>query len=112
MAEFSSSFLALASEKEDTEVINGCKAKGVQETITSSEQCKKIESMELKELKAYLDPNFYPEGWLDKEPSPPKKKLKLFVHSKKPRFIAPVTSEIVCEAAKGLVPDNTKNNNA
>ena len=40
--------------------------------------------MELKELEAYLadDPNFFPEGWLDKEPSPPKKKLKLPLSSK------------------------------
>ncbi len=78
MAECSSSFLALASEKEeDTEVINGCIAKGVWETITSSEQYKKIESMELEELETYLDHSFYTERWLDKEPSHHKKKLKL-----------------------------------
>ena len=47
MAECSYSFLACASEKEeDAEQINGCIAKGVSETITSSEQYKKIESME------------------------------------------------------------------
>ncbi len=113
MAECSSSFLAPASEKEeDTKVLSGCIAKGVWETITSSEQCNKIESMELKELKAYLNLSFYSEGWLHKEPSPPKKKLKLSLHSKKPRLAAPVTSEILCEAAKGVVPNNTKINNA
>ena len=97
MAECSYSFLACTSEKEeDTELINGCIAKGVWDTITSSEQYKKIENMELEELEAYLDPSFLPDGWLDKEPSPPKKKLKLSL-SKKPRFAAPVTFEVLCE---------------
>ena len=70
--------------------------------------------MELEELEAYLadDPSFFPKGWLDKEPSPPKKKLKLSLSSKKPRFAAPVTSEKLCDAAKGVVHDNTKKNNA
>ena len=112
MAECSSSFIARHSEKENTELINGCIAKGVWEEITSSEKYKKIESMELEELEAYIDPNFFPEGWLDKEPSPPKKKLKLSLSSKKPRFAAPVTSEKFRDAAKGVVPDNTNKNNA
>ena len=94
MAECSSSFISRHSEKEEnTELTNGCIAKGVWEKITSSEKYKKIRSMELEELEAYLDPSFFPEGWLDKEPSPPKKKLKLSLSSKKPRFAAPVTSE-------------------
>ena len=37
--------------------------------------------------------------------------LKLSL-SKKPRFASPVTSKKLCEAAKGVVPDNTKNNNS
>ena len=70
------------------ELINGCIAKGVREKITSSKEYKKIESMELEELEAYLDPSFSPEGWLDKEPSSLKKKLKLSLSSKEPRFVA------------------------
>ena len=68
MAECSSTFIA----PQNTELINGCIAKGVWEKITSSEEYKKVESMELEELEAYLtdDPSFFPEGWLDKEPSP------------------------------------------
>ena len=80
MAECSSSFIAPHSEKEEnTKLINGCIAKGVWENITSSKEYKKVESKELEELEAYLadDPSFFPKGWLDKEPSPPKKKLKL-----------------------------------
>ena len=68
--------------------------------------------MELDELEAYLDPSFSPEGWLDKEPSPPKKKLQLSLSSKKRRFTAPVTSDKLCDATKGVVPYNTKKNNA
>ena len=73
MAECSSTFIAPHSEKEEnTELINGCIAKGIWEKITSSEEYKKVESMELEELEAYLadDPSFFPKGWLDKEPSP------------------------------------------
>ena len=67
-----------ASKKEEnTELMNGCIAKGVWEKITSSDEYKKIESMELEELEAYRDPILCPDGWLDKEPSPRKKKLKL-----------------------------------
>ena len=86
MAECSFSFIAPHSEKEEnTELTNGCITKGVRE-ITSSEEYKKLESMELEELETYLadDPSFFPEGWIDKEPSPPKKKLKLSLSSKKP----------------------------
>ena len=87
MAEVGSSFVSCHSEKEEnTKLINGCIAKGVWEKIMSSEEYKKIQGMELEELKAYLDPSFFPEGWLDKEPSPPKKKLKLSLSSKRPRF--------------------------
>ena len=64
------------------------------------------------ELEAYLDPSFSPEGWLDKEPSPPKNKLKLSLSSKKCRFAAPVTSDKLCNAAKGVFPYNTRKNNA
>ena len=54
MAECSSTFIAPHSKKEEnTELINGCIAKGVWEKITSSEEYKKIESMELEELEAY-----------------------------------------------------------
>ena len=55
--------------------------------------------MELEELEAYLDPSFSPEGWLDKEPSPPKKKLK---------FAAPVASDKLCDAAIGIVLKSTE----
>ena len=62
-AKCSFSFTALHSDKEEnTELINGCIEKGVWEKITSSEEYKKIESMELEELEAYLDPSFFPEG--------------------------------------------------
>ena len=84
MAECSSSFISCHSEKEENkELMNSCIAKRVWEEITSSEEYKKIKSMELEELEAYLDPSFSPEEWLDKEPSPPKKELKLSLSSKK-----------------------------
>ena len=92
MAECGSSFISRHSEKEENmELMNGCIAKGVWEKIMSSKEYKEIQSMELEELKAYLNPSFFPKGWLDKESSPPKKKLKLSLFSKKPRFAAPVT---------------------
>ena len=63
MAKYSSSFISCHGEKEENmELINGCIAKGVWEKITSSEEYKKIESMEPEELKAYLYPSFSPEG--------------------------------------------------
>ena len=72
MAECSSTFIATHSEKEENiKLIIGCIVKGVWEKITSGEEYKKVESMELEELEAYLadDPSFFPEGWLDKEPT-------------------------------------------
>ena len=75
----------------------------VWEKITSSEEYKKIESMELEELEAqYLDLSFSPEGWLDKKPSLPKKNLLLSLSSKKHRFAAPLTSDKFCDAAKSV----------
>ena len=65
MGECSSTFIAPHSEKEETtELINGCIAKGVWEKTTSSEEYKKVDSMELEELEAYFadDPSFFPEG--------------------------------------------------
>ena len=60
MAECSSSFISLHSEKEKIQIlINGCIVKGVREKIASCEEYKKIE---LEELEAYLDPSFSPEG--------------------------------------------------
>ena len=107
-----------SEKEEDVRLVNGYIAKGVWEKIASSKQYQKIESMELEELQAHFDPTFFPEGFLDeepsspKQPSPPKKKLKLSLSSKKPRFAAPVTAEKLHEAAEGVVLDNTKKTNA
>ena len=73
-----------------------------------------------------MDPDFVPEGWLDPPPppTPPKKKLKLSLAKKKTectselsaskasRFATPVSEKEVNEAAIGVVPTNTKKNNA
>ena len=80
--------------------------------ITSSKEYKNIESMELNELNTHLDTSFCPKGWLDTKPSPSKKKLKLSLSSKKPQINAPVTYEKLCDAAKGVVSNSTKKNNA
>ena len=73
----------------------------------------------------HIDPNLIPEGWLLYEndvPSPgppPAKNKKLSLSLKKTRaksasrFVAPVSAEVqFVEAAKGVVPENTKKNNA
>ena len=74
----------------------------------------------LEEIEAGLHPDFVPEGWLD-PPTPPKKKLKLSLAKKKTectselsaskasRFATQVSEKEVNEAAKGVVPTNTKN---
>ena len=78
-----------------------------------------------------LDPNFVPEGWLLDYPSspanskhlsssPPAKKKKLSLSlSKKDRtsqstsrFAPPVSEVQYVEAAKGVVPTNTRKSNA
>ena len=71
-----------------------------------------------------LDPNFVPDGWLsdvDDPSSPPpakKKKLSLSLtkartsQSSASRFAPPVSEVHYVEAAKGVVPMNTKKNNA
>ena len=70
-----------------------------------------LENATLEEIEAGLDP---PEGWLD-PPTPPKKKTECTSElsaSKASRFAAPVSEKEVNEAAKGVVPTNTKKNNA
>ena len=81
-----------------------------------------LENATLEEIEAGLDPDFVPEGWLDLH-TPPKKKLKLSLAKKTEctselsalkasRFATPVSEKKVNEAAKGVVPTNTKKNNA
>ena len=83
-------------------LLNGWIAKGVWEKITSSEQYD--QSMELEELEAYLDPAL-PQGLLDKEPNPPKKK-QLYLSSKITSILCPrnVREAEICEASK--YPEN------
>ena len=72
-----------------------------------------------------LDPNFVPDGWLSNldDPSSPhpakKKKLSLSLtkkaqtsQSSASRFAPPVSEVHYVEAAKSVVPTNTKKNNA
>ena len=61
-----------------------------------------IKGMELEELEAYLDLLALPQGLLDKEPSPPKKKLKLYMSSKKASICCPcnVREAEICKAFK------------
>ena len=74
MAECGSSFISRHSEKEEnTELINGCIAKGVWEKIMSSKEYKKIQSMELEELEAYLDPSFFPKDGLTRSLALPRR---------------------------------------
>ena len=82
-----------------------------------------LENATPEEIEAGLDPDFVPEGWLD-PPTPPKKRLKLSLAKKKTectsepsaskasRFATPVSEKEVNEASKGVVPTNTKKNNA
>ena len=71
-----------------------------------------------------LDPNFVHDGWLSdvddpSSPPPAKKKLSLSLtkkaqtsQSSASRFAPPVSEVHYVEAAKGVVPMNTKKNNA
>ena len=94
-----------ASSSTDMEdvLIDECIAKPVWDQIHTE----KFENATLEEVEAFLDESFLPEGWLD----PPKKKLKLSLKSKS-RFASPTDKEKFSEAAKGVVPENTKKNNS
>ena len=70
------------------------------------EICGSFETQE--DIDAFLDPNFVPEGWLD---PPPKKKPKMSLKKASTSRFASVSVEKYTEAAKGMVPDNTKKNN-
>ena len=54
--------------------------------------------MELEELEAYID-QAPPQGLLDKEPSSPKKKLKLYLSSKITSIRCPCNVQEACEAS-------------
>ena len=97
---------------EEEKLVGGCISKKIWDRICAN--APNFENATLAEIKARLDPNFVPEGWLD-PPTPPKKKLKLSLNRKKTastselsalkasRFAAPVSEEEVKEAAKGVV---------
>ena len=72
-----------------------------------------FENVTLEEIESRLDPNFVPEGWLDPQLLLRRRKRHLPVSSapKISRFAALVSKEVK-EAAKGVVPSNTKKNNA
>ena len=100
------------------ELIGGCISKKIWDQMCANTL--DLENVTLEEIEAELDP---PEGWLD-PPTPPKKKLKLSLAKKKTEctselstlkgseFATPVSEKEVNEAAKGVVPTNTKKNNA
>ena len=106
---------------EEEKLVGGCISKKIWDRICAN--APDFENTTLEEIKARLDPNFVPEGWLD-PPNSSKKKLKLSLNRKKTastselstlkvsRFAAPVSEEEVKEAAKGMVSSNTKKNNA
>ena len=103
------------------ELVGGCISKKIWDQMCANTL--DLENAMLEEIEAGLDPDFVPEGWLD-PPTPPKKKLKLSLAKKKTectselsaskasRFATPVSEKEVNEAAKGVVPTNTKKNNA
>ena len=103
------------------ELVEGCISKKIWDQMCANTL--DLENATLEEIKAGLDPDFVPEGWLD-PPTPPKKKLKLSLIKKKTectselsalkasRFATSVSEKEVNEAAKGVVPMNTKKNNA
>ena len=95
-----------ASSSKDMEdvLIDECIAKPVWDQVHTE----RFENATLKEVEALnLADSFLPEGWLD----PPKKKLKFSLKSKS-RFASPTDKEKFSEAAKGVVPENTKKNNS
>ena len=103
------------------ELVGGCISKKIWDQMCANTL--DLENATLEEIEAGLDPDFVPEGWLD-PPTSPKKKLKLSLAKKKTectselsaskasRFATPVSEKEVNEAAKGVVPTNTKKNNA
>ena len=107
--------MAEKNSASEDDLINGCISRKVWEEISSS-----VEDKTPEEVEASLDPDFVPLGWLDSEP-PPWKKLKLCLSKNKvcqeekvpssSRFADPVSEEELTEAAKGVVPSNTKKNN-
>ena len=98
------------------ELVGGCISKKIWDQMCANTL--DLENATLEEIEAGLDP---PEGRLD-PPTPPKKKLKLSLAKKKTectselstskasRFATPVSEKEVNEAAKGVVPTNTKKN--
>ena len=94
------------------ELVGGCISKKIWDQMYANTL--DLEKVTLEEIEAGLDPDFVPEGWLD-PPTPPKKKLKCTSElstSKASRFATPVSEKEVNEATKGVVPTNTKKNNA
>ena len=100
------------------ELVGGCISKKIWDQMCAN--MLDLENTTVEEIKAGLDPDFVPEGWLD-PPTPPKKlslaKKKTectseLSASKASRFATPVSEKEVNEAAKGVVPTNTKKNNA
>ena len=103
------------------ELVGGCISKKIWDQMCAN--MLDLENATLEEIEAGLDPDFVPEGWLY-PPTPPKKKLKLSLAKKKTEctselstskasvFATLVSEKEVNEAAKGVVPTNTKKNNA
>ena len=82
-----------------------------------------LENVTLEEIEAGPDPDFVPEGWLDPPPlllrrsssyrsTRRRRSLPVsYPQGKASKFAAPVSEQEVKEAAKGVVPSNTKKNN-
>ena len=110
-------------EERHEEFIGGCFASEVWKAIQSS--CEWLENATSEKLKATLEQNFVPDGFLSSEeemPKPPSKKLKLSLPKKKKalqeatntetsQFASLVSEEAFEKAAKGVVPHNTSKNN-
>ena len=98
----------MAEKNSEDDLINSCISRKVWKEISSS-----VEDKTPEEVKASLDPGFVPLGWLDSEP-PPRKKLKLSKNKVCQEEIVPSYSRFAdpVEAAKGVVPSDTKKNNS
>ncbi len=109
------------AEKADTSIDTNTGSDGaITKKMFKQWNTAKYAGYSLEEIEAVLDPNFVPAGWLDPDPEPPKKKQKLNLSiSKKTlckptssRFATPISEEEFSDAAKGVIPCNTKKNNS
>ena len=78
-------------------LVGGCISKKIWDQMCANTL--DLENATVEEIKAGLDPDFVPEGWLD-SPTPPEKKLKLSLAKKKK---TECTSELSASKLAGLL---------